>query len=114
MFLTDIAALKGRGHIRQPRRQQLGIRDPAPGRTLTDMQPPRQHVSMRRTTKLYRRRFTVTFETKPTPRADNRRCATSRRANIVNASAAVSPSTESAQKVSTAASNTSIEPTSES
>ncbi|TDZ42921.1 hypothetical protein CCUG63695_02899 [Mycobacteroides franklinii] len=44
----------------------------------------------------------VTMGTKPTPRADNRRCTTSRRANTVNASAAVSPSTESAQKTSTA------------
>ncbi|SKW67251.1 Uncharacterised protein [Mycobacteroides abscessus subsp. massiliense] len=51
----------------------------------------------------------VTFGIKPPPRADNRRCNTSRRAMIVNASTAVSSSIDSAQKASTAVSNTLIE-----
>lgn len=39
----------------QPRRQLLGIGDPAPRRPLTNMQAPRQHVGIRRATQLDRR-----------------------------------------------------------
>ncbi|CPW22600.1 Uncharacterised protein [Mycobacteroides abscessus] len=52
----------------------------------------------------------VTFGTNLSPRDANRRCTTSRRANTANASPAVKSSIDSAQKASTAASNTVIEP----
>ncbi|KPG05362.1 hypothetical protein AN909_20265, partial [Mycobacteroides immunogenum] len=51
----------------------------------------------------------VTFGTNVSPRENNRRATTSRRANTANASAAVRSSTDSAQKASTATSNTPIE-----
>ncbi|BAX96698.1 hypothetical protein MSTE_01369 [Mycobacteroides stephanolepidis] len=53
--------------------------------------------------------WAVTFDTSPSALADNRRCTTSNRASTVRALAAVSPSSDSAQKASMAASNTSIE-----
>lgn len=53
--------------------------------------------------------WVITLGTNPSPAAPSRRCTTSNRANTTNVSAALNASTASAQKASTAASNTPIE-----